>query len=185
VSDHLSRRGFVFVAVAAVGAVIQDTVASGRVYDPQRAGRAREAITAADNDAGIQAIEKKLRCSCGCGLDIYTCRTTDFTCTYSPALHKDVLRLAGQGKTAQQIIDEFVKQYGQVALMAPPKRGFNLAAYYVPSLVVLIAAGALLAVLRRWTRQAATAGPVRATVAPDATPAELERLRRELDRLNA
>jgi len=87
---------------------------------------------AADNDAGIQAIEKRLRCSCGCGLDIYTCRTTDFSCTYSPALHKDVLRLAGQGKTAQQIIDEFVAQYGEAALMAPPKRGFNLAGTSFP-----------------------------------------------------
>ena len=37
----------------------------GRVYDPQRAGRPKEPITALDTDAGIQAIEKKLRCSCG------------------------------------------------------------------------------------------------------------------------
>jgi len=109
-----------------------DSQTVGRVYDPQRAGRPKEPITALDTDAGIQAIEKKLRCSCGCGLDIYTCRTTDFQCTYSPALHKDVLRLAGQGKTAQQILDEFVKQYGQVALMSPPREGFNLAGYFLP-----------------------------------------------------
>src|SRR3989442_11461698 len=113
--------GAVFLSV---GQTVQqsDRPTAGRVYDPQRAGRGQTPITAVDNDAGIQAVEKKLRCSCGCGLDIYTCRTTDFQCTYSPALHKDVLRLAGKGKTAQQIIDEFVKQYGEAALMAPPKR---------------------------------------------------------------
>ena len=181
-TNRLSRRGFFGVAAAAAGAVIQDTVGAGRVYDPQRAGRPQTAITAADNDAGIQAVEKKLRCTCGCGLDVYTCRTTDFQCTYSPALHKDVLRLAGQGKTAQQIIDEFVKQYGEAALMAPPKHGFNLAGYFVPSIAIIVAGFFLVRVLRRWTREAEAAAP--ATVAPsNATPAELERLRRELDRL--
>jgi len=182
-SDRLSRRGFFAVAAAAAGAVIQDTTRAGRVYDPQRAGRAQSPITAVDNDAGIQAVEKKLRCSCGCGLDIYTCRTTDFQCTYSPGLHKDVLRLAGQGKTAQQIIDEFVKQYGEVALMAPPKHGFNLAGYLVPSIAIVIAAVFLVRALRRWTRDAEAAGPAGSATPPNATPEELERLRRELDRL--
>jgi cytochrome c-type biogenesis protein CcmH len=183
VSDHLSRRGFFAVAAAAAGAVIQDTVRAGRVYDPQRAGRAQSPITALDTDGRIQAIEKKLRCTCGCGLDIYTCRTTDFQCTYSPALHKDVLRLAGQGKTAQQILDEFVKQYGQVALMSPPREGFNLSAYYLPAIVILAAAVWLLWVLDRWTRERKAAAKASSTAPPDATPEELERLRRELDRL--
>lgn len=159
---------------------------SGRVYDPQRAGRPLEPVTAADNDAEIQAIEKKLRCSCGCGLDIYTCRTTDFNCTYSPALHKEVLRLAGQGKTAQQIIDEFVAEYGQAALMAPPKRGFNLAGYFVPSIAITAAAVILVVVLRRWTREAGPRPePLGPVAPPDASPAELERLRHELDRLSS
>jgi cytochrome c-type biogenesis protein CcmH/NrfF len=185
VTEPFSRRRFFALAAAAAGAVIQDTVRAGRVYDPERAGRPREPITAADNDAGIQAVEKKLRCTCGCGLDIYTCRTTDFTCTYSPALHKDVLRLAGQGKTAQQIVDEFVRQYGEAALMAPPKRGFNLAGYFVPSIVIVIAGAFLVRAIRRWTREAQAAAPPRGgpTLPLDATPAELERLRRELDRL--
>jgi cytochrome c-type biogenesis protein CcmH/NrfF len=181
----LSRRGFFVAAAAAAGAVIQDTVRAGRVYDPQRAGRGQAPIMAVDNDAGIQAVEKKLRCSCGCGLDIYTCRTTDFQCTYSPALHKDVLRLAGQGKTAQQIIDEFVKQYGEAALMAPPKRGFNLAGYFVPSIAIVIAGFFLVRALRRWTREADAGAPASPTLPPNATPAELERLHRELDRLDA
>ncbi|HEX9349440.1 MAG TPA: cytochrome c-type biogenesis protein CcmH [Gemmatimonadales bacterium] len=184
-SDHVSRRGFFALAAAAAGAVIQDTVQAGRVYDPRRAGRSRDPITALDTDAGIQATEKKLRCTCGCGLDIYTCRTTDFTCTYSPALHKDVLRLAGQGKTAQQIIDEFVKQYGEVALMAPPKEGFNLAGYLLPGFAIIVAGFFLVRTLRRWTRDAEAAAPAGPTLPPTATPAELERLRRELDRLDA
>src|SRR5213594_2240423 len=184
-----TRREFLIAVGAAFVSFRQtvqqsDSQTAGRVYDPQRAGRAQAPITAGDNDARIQAVEKKLRCSCGCGLDIYTCRTTDFQCTYSPGLHKEVLRLTGQGKTAQQVIDEFVAQYGQAALMAPPKRGFNLAGYFVPSIAIIAAAAILVRALRRWTREAA-AVPVRTTLPPTATPEELERLQRELDRLDA
>jgi cytochrome c-type biogenesis protein CcmH len=182
-TEFISRRAFFGVAAALAGAVVQDTVQGSSVYDPDRAGRPQAPVTAADNDAHIQAIEKKLRCSCGCGLDIYTCRTTDFSCTYSPALHKEVLRLAGQGKSAQQIIDEFVAQYGEQALMAPPRRGFNLVGYLLPGVAIVVAAVVLLRVLRRWTRDAETPAPAFEPPAVNATPAELEQLRRELDRL--
>ncbi len=67
--------------------------------------------------------------------------------------------------------------------MAPPKRGFNLAGYFVPSIAIVIAGFFLVRVLRRWTREAEAAAPA-ATLPPNATPAELERLRRELDRLD-
>jgi cytochrome c-type biogenesis protein CcmH len=165
------------------GAAPQDTTRAGQVYDPDRAGRSQTPVTAADNDKSVQALEKRLRCTCGCGLDIYTCRTTDFTCTYSPALHRQVLGMLGDGKTAQDVIDAFVAQYGQAALMAPPRRGFNLLAYFVPGTLLLAAAAGLFWVLNRWARQARAAAPVPATAPPDATPAELERLQRELDKL--
>ena len=184
-TDRVSRRGFFVAAAAAVGAVLQDTTSAGRVYDPERAGRALPPVTAADNDAAIQRIEKRIRCSCGCGLDVYTCRTTDFSCTYSPAMHKEVLRLAGAGKSAQQITDEFVAQYGEQALMAPPRRGFNLAGYFVPSVVVLVAGVVLFFRLRRSTRRTEPARPLAADgdQPTAASSAELERLRQELDRL--
>lgn len=183
--DRVSRRGFLALSAGAIGAVIQDTTAGARVYDPSRAGRPMERITAADTDEGIQAIEKQLRCSCGCGLDIYTCRTTDFNCTYSPGLHKDVLALAAEGKSAQQIIAAFVGKYGQEVLMAPPKRGFNLAGYFIPSIAILVAGAFLVRALRRWTREAEAQPAVSSPTTPEVPPAELDRLRRELERLDA
>jgi cytochrome c-type biogenesis protein CcmH len=193
-----SRRGFV-AALAGVFLSVRPTVQqsdslagsgpAGKVWDPARAGRPLTPITAADNDAAIQAIEKQLRCTCGCGLDIYTCRTTDFNCTYSPALHREVVALADQGKTAQEILDAFVAQYGVATLMAPPKRGFNLAGYFVPSLAVLVAAAFLVRTLRRGGGGGGAGAPPAPPRHPgsaahaDASPAELERLRRELERL--
>ena len=141
---NVDRRGFLVAAIATVGAAVQDSLAgsgpAGKVADPASAGRPLDATTAADIDAAYQAIEKQLKCSCGCGLDIYTCRTTDFNCTYSPQLHRRVVALAQEGKTAQQIIDAFIAEYGQQVLMSPPKRGFNLVGYLLPSVVLLVAA---------------------------------------------
>lgn len=156
---------------------------SGHLWDPSRAGRAVAPVTAADNDAAIQAIEKRIRCTCGCNLDVYTCRTTDFTCTVSPALHREVVALAAQGRTGAEIVDQFVRENGVAILMAPPKRGFNLAGYFVPSLLILAAGAVLVVVLRRWTRAAPAPAAPRPVSSVAATAEELEHLRRELEQL--
>ena len=35
-------------------------------------------------------LEKHLKCQCGCPMDIYLCRTTDFSCPVSPKVHADI-----------------------------------------------------------------------------------------------
>ena len=151
---------------------------SGKLWDPSRAGRPLAPVTARDNTDAIQAIEKQLRCTCGCQLNVYTCRTTDFTCTTSPAMHQQVLALADQGRSGPEIVDAFVKENGVSILMAPPRRGFNLAGYFTPSVLILAAAVLLILALRRWTRAAAPA-MLAANPIP-ASPEELERLSRAL-----
>ncbi len=156
--------------------------ASGTLRDPSVAGRPRRPTNAAENDAEIQRIEQQLACNCGCTLDVFTCRTTDFTCTYSPRLHQEVLALRDEGKTAQQILDTFVARYGEKALMAPKPQGFNLWGYLLPGVVVTGAAVALVAVLRRReTLAAAQPGEGQPVPPVSASPEELERLNRALE----
>src|SRR2546430_6188866 len=61
-----------------------------RSWDPVRAGRPLPPVTAADNDAGIQVIEKQIHCTCGCNLDVYTCRTTDRKSTRLNSSHSQI-----------------------------------------------------------------------------------------------
>ena len=183
-----SRRVFLttVVGLAAAQASQDSARQGGRLFDPSRAGRFRDPTRPQDNDAAIQAIEKQLKCTCGCGLDIYTCRTTDFNCEFSPELHREVVTMYESGLTEQQILDDFVRRQGIAILMAPPKRGFNLAGYFVPAVVILAAAAVLVVILRRWTRGAtpALAPAAAAGSAASASPDELERLRQELDRFS-
>ena len=154
-----------------------------RLYDPSVV-QERAAATAADNDPLIKDLEGRLKCTCGCNLDIYTCRTTDFTCTYSPALHQEVLALRAEGRTPEEIVAEFVTKYGESILMAPRPEGFNLAGYLVPGAAVALVGLALVTVLVRRSRHLAPApagtpaGLEPGAIAPN--PQDDERLRRAL-----
>ncbi len=158
---------------------------AGRLYNP-RAVQQRAPTVGADNDQLIMEVEKTLKCQCGCNLDIYTCRTTDFTCTTSPALHRDIVSLRSNGMTAEQIREEFVREYGEQALMAPKAEGFNLAGYFVPAILMLFGIGILSLWILRRQREVASVPSLAATQSMDiaavqgATPEELERLRQAL-----
>jgi cytochrome c-type biogenesis protein CcmH len=127
-------------------------------------------------DAEAQnALERRLRCQCGCTLDVYTCRTTDFTCRVSPAMHKDVSALVAGGHDEAAILDAFTAVYGELVLMAPKKTGFNWAAYITPFAALGAGAAIVLAFIRKWRVPPgqATAGDVPVVTA---TPDELARL---------
>lgn len=109
-------------------------------------------------------LEHQIKCQCGCVLDVYTCRTTDFSCSVSPAMHNDVMTLVQGGHNASQILAAFQSVYGEQILMSPLKKGFNLVGYALPS-VALVTGGLVVAgLIRKWgsrERQlvAAPAGP--------------------------
>jgi cytochrome c-type biogenesis protein CcmH len=162
------------------GATAADTLA-------MPVARASASLGPLDNDPGVIAIERKLRCTCGCTLDVYTCRTTDFSCTYSPAMHRDVVAQVQRGATEAQVLQWFVDQpdNGIKVLMSPPARGFNLMGYLVPGLAVAAVGLALAAwlVRRRATLVVVDAGTPGVARAADPHPdaEKLERLRRALD----
>jgi cytochrome c-type biogenesis protein CcmH len=127
------------------------------------------------SDAQRDDLEHQIHCQCGCNLDVYTCRTTDFSCSVSPAMHADVMGLVAGGHSAQEILAAFKAVYGEKVLMAPLKRGFNLLGYTMP-FAALVAGGAVVAVLiRRWSARA-PAPITHAAARVDATEGELAAL---------
>ena len=100
----------------------------------------------------LDELEHHIHCMCGCNLDVFTCRTTDFTCPVSPAMHRDVMSLVAGGHSAQEIIDAFVGVYGERVLMEPKKTGFNLTGYLAPFVALGGGAALIVALLRRWKR---------------------------------
>jgi cytochrome c-type biogenesis protein CcmH len=160
----------------------------GRLASPEAAGRPADVVTERDNEELVKAIEHKVRCTCGCNLDVFTCRTTDFTCTTSPAMHKKVMARLDAGMTETQVLASFQAQYGEMIFMAPPRHGFNWAAYLMPYVGLAVGLGLLGALARRiFHARPRDGGDGRPPgVGPDAaSPEDLEKLKRALEKFEA
>ena len=95
------------------------------------------------------------------------------------------IALGQQGKTADEVVAAFVAKYGETALMAPPKRGFNWAAYLLPGIVITIVGIVIAAVLIRRSRVATVAAVAQEPDMAGLSPEEAARLKAELDRLES
>ncbi len=136
-----------------------------RLPSPRMAGRSRARVSDYENDPFVVGVERKLRCTCGCNLDVYTCRTTDFTCEVSPAMHQQVIGLVEQNKSAQEILDAFVATHGEMVLMAPPREGFNYVGYLLPGTAIVVIGSWMLWTLSRRTQRSLDPAAVKEDVA--------------------
>jgi cytochrome c-type biogenesis protein CcmH len=144
-----------------------DQSAYRTTFRPAKEG-AEPSMTPLERDA----LEKQIKCQCTCTLDVYTCRTTDFTCPVSPRMHADVMRLVAGGYTGDEILAAFVETFGEVALTAPKKEGFNWVGYFAPATALATGAVVLTMMLRRWSVEArAHANAAAAAAASEASEA--------------
>jgi cytochrome c-type biogenesis protein CcmH len=84
------------------------------------------------------------------------------------------------GWTQQEVIDGLVDEFGRGVLATPPKSGFDLIAWIVPGIVVLIGLAAIPILTRAWARRPQ---PDAASSGPPPTDEEARRLEEELRRL--
>ena len=91
-------------------------------------------------------VEDEVMCPvCGTALNL----------SFSPQADRErafIQREINEGKTKEQIKDDLVQQYGINVLAEPPKSGFDLTAWLVPGLAILVAAVAIALGLWRWRR---------------------------------
>lgn len=85
---------------------------------------------------------------CNYLMTLETCKTGE-----AKELRILVKNMIDSGMTKEEIKAYFVKEYGEKVLGAPPQKGFNLLAYYLPYLIVIDALLILSLVLIIWTRK--------------------------------
>lgn len=123
----------------------------------------------------VNAIEAEVMCPiCGTLLEL----------AESPQAKREkvfVAKLVAAGKSKAEIKDALVAQYGSSVLALPKASGFDLTAYLVPVLAILIAAVAAGFAVLRWRRR----GDAEAPASPEATAPrgeDAERLEADLSR---
>jgi Uncharacterized protein involved in biosynthesis of c-type cytochromes len=188
-NSMMTRRHFFAATAAGVATVAiarvaraqegEQQVNTGAANAPMEADRYKPVQLAAKgspvmSQAQRDELEHHIHCQCGCNLDVYTCRTTDFSCEVSPAMHRDVMALVAGGYSAPEIIAAFTKVYGDRVHMAPPTSGFDIAAWITPFVALLAGIALVLVVLRRL--RAPALAPAVAQHTADVTPSEQARL---------
>ena len=127
------------------------------------------ALLGAGNDARFNNLGHRLMCPCGCSQVLLECNHVG--CAYSETMRKELAAAIDKGGSDDSILQQFADKYGNTALAAPTKKGFDMVAWIMPG-AVLVAGIWLTAVLaRKWKYRVAPA------VVSQATPAQLDNFR--------
>ena len=108
-----------------------------------------------DNPTQAQ-VESELTCQCGCGLTVHSCN--HLNCSSGEPIKVEIGEQIRAGRTLPEILSHFENKYGEVILSAPTQRGFNLAAWVVPFVMLGIGGVGVVVVLRGWRRSSGEPG---------------------------
>ena len=129
-------------------------------------------VTEAADETQVSAIAGQLICTCGCTMILSTC-----DCETAVGLLNVIRDKLDGGQSQQQIMDDFVGQYGEKELAAPKPEGFNLTAWILPFAVLVVGAVALYFLVRMWVGRGKAPGE-------EESPQESVQLDRYEDRLD-
>lgn len=130
-------------------------------------------VQAASPEA-IKKVAAELVCLCGdCAREsLATCLCGQFAVPQREYIGS----LLDGGKTAQEIIDEYVSKYGQMVLASPPAEGINLLAWITPFVALIFGVFLIRSILRNRMQQIPPT--------PTVETAQRDRLQRELERFD-
>jgi cytochrome c-type biogenesis protein CcmH len=121
----------------------------------------------------------KFMCMCSCSQVLTQCNHVG--CTTSTEMLKELNHSLARGESEDAITQMFVQEFGTKVYAEPPKSGFSLIAWALPSVYLFVGTGVVVFVIARWRKrplqQAAPAGG-----APGISAEMLERARAQASR---
>jgi cytochrome c-type biogenesis protein CcmH len=121
----------------------------------------------------------KFMCMCTCSQVLTQCNHVG--CTTSAGMLKELDQALARGDSEDTITQMFVQEFGTKVYAEPPKSGFSLVAWALPSVYLFVGTGLVIFVIFRWRKrpaqQTAPAGG-----APGISAEVLERARAQASR---
>ncbi len=114
-------------------------------------------------------IGDKVYCLCGCVTTLNHCPMLQ--CAEKEEMRGIIRADVEQGKSEPAILQDLVNRFGEKVLAAPPASGFNLTAWVLPGIGLLIGLLLAMAIVRKWLR------PAVQTAAPSTAPPVDENVR--------
>ena len=122
----------------------------------------------------------KFMCMCGCSQVLTQCNHVG--CTTSSSMLKELSQAFQQGQSETAITQMFVQEFGTKVYAEPPKSGFSLVAWVMPSVYLVLGTGLVIFVISRWLkRPAETVAPAAPHVSPEVLARAREQAARETE----
>jgi len=121
----------------------------------------------------------KFMCMCGCSQVLTQCNHVG--CTTSTAMLKELERSIARGDSEDVITQMFVQEFGTKVYAEPPKSGFSLVAWSLPSIYLALGTILVVFVISRW-RKPRNPAIASAGNAPRVSAERLERARAQAAR---
>src|SRR5258708_30481007 len=129
----------------------------------------------------------KLMCMCGCGQILTQCN--HINCPSSGPMIKELDAHVIKGEADDLIVQDFIQEYGEKVLSAPPSTGFNSIAWYIPGAAFVLGLAIVVVVIRMWRQRdidrlaSVSSAPVSVATASSALrDTHLDRAREQADR---
>jgi cytochrome c-type biogenesis protein CcmH/NrfF len=116
------------------------------------------AMGASNTAARFDDIGHKLMCTCGCGQILLQCNHLG-----CPGLSRETVELHAdldKGMSNNAVLIAFQNEYGPTVLAAPMFTKFNMIAWIMPPLLLLLGIVGTVVLVRRWRLRAAGMPPV-------------------------
>ena len=95
----------------------------------------------------------KFMCMCSCSQVLTQCNHVG--CSTSAAMLKELSQSLSRGDSEDSITQMFVQEFGTKVYAEPPKSGFSLIAWAMPSVYLLIGTVLVIFVISRWRKRPA------------------------------
>jgi cytochrome c-type biogenesis protein CcmH/NrfF len=124
---------------------------------------------------------------CGVGTSMCNCRQILTQCNHvgcmnSSAMLKTLDQKVAKGDSEESILQAFILEFGREVLAEPPKSGFSLIAWLMPSFYLLAGGALVILVISRWRKRPAAEPAGAGLVASRLSREFLERARAEAAR---
>jgi cytochrome c-type biogenesis protein CcmH/NrfF len=102
----------------------------------------------ADTATRYNDLGHKMMCACGCEQLLAECN--HFGCPDSPRMLNELRSAINRGDSDVTILKAFESEYGPTVLAAPMFTRFNMVAWIMPPLLLLLGIGATFLLVRKW-----------------------------------
>lgn len=122
----------------------------------------------------------KFMCMCGCSQVLTECNHVG--CTTSAAMLKELNQTLAAGGTEDTVTQAFLQEFGTKVYAEPPKSGFSLVAWALPTIYLVIGTLLVIFVISRWRKRPATDPAATSSAGRQVSPELLERARAQAAR---